>query len=207
MLIVGLGNPGERYARTRHNVGFMWLDELARRFGAGAWRSRWDGKVTTVRVGRRECTLLKPQTYMNRSGQAVQAAMAGLRKRPEEVLVAHDELDLAFGVLRLKSGGGHAGNNGVRSIIEHIGADRWRRLRIGIGHPGKGADVAAWVLAALPDGQRSRLPELFDRATAALERVVGGNWEDGMRWLHEQPPLLIADDESAGTTPAAEGGP
>ena len=207
MLIVGLGNPGERYARTRHNVGYLWVDDLARRFGAGAWRSRWDGLVTTVRVGRRECTLLKPQTYMNRSGKAVQAAMAAQRRQPEDVLVAHDELDLAFGVLRLKSGGGHAGNNGVRSIIEHVGADRWRRLRIGIGHPGKGADVASWVLSPLPAPQWSALPDLFDRATEALERLLDGDLEDATGWLHAQPPLEMTDDERAGSKPAPEGGP
>lgn len=206
MLIVGLGNPGERYARTRHNIGFLWLDDLAARHGGGPWKARWDSLVTSVRVGRKECTLLKPQTYMNRSGKAVQAAMTGLRKTPEDVLVAHDELDLPFGTLRFKTGGGHAGNNGIRSIIEHIGADRWRRLRLGIGHPGKGADVASYVLSALPGPQQTALPELFDRAGGALERWLGEGWDEAMRWLHAQPALMIESAERVGSGPTEQGG-
>src|SRR5258708_12991468 len=146
-LVVGLGNPGAEYARTRHNAGCWFVDELARAGGA-AWRreSRHQAQVARVRIAECELWLMKPTTFMNRSGAAVQSLAAFQRIDAGQILVAHDEIDLLPGVVRLKQGGGHGGHNGVRDVIAHLGADFWR-LRIGVGHPGS----KNHVLAALPD--------------------------------------------------------
>lgn len=186
-LLVGLGNPGERYARTRHNIGFLWLERLAREQGAEPWGRRWDGWTATVRVAGKTCVLLRPATYMNRSGVAVQAAMAALRVPPESVLVAHDELDLSPGTLRFKVGGGPAGHNGIRSVIEHVGGERWLRLRMGIGHPGRGGDVVAWVLGRFSEAEQAHLPAVFDRADEALRRWLEAGLDAARQWLHSQP--------------------
>ena len=144
-LIVGLGNPGARYARNRHNVGFMALDAIGRRYGGPAFRSRFKGELAegTIAAGRR--LLLKPQTFMNASGEAVLAAMSFYKIAPADIVVIHDELDLRPGKVRVKRGGGAAGHNGLRSIDQMIGADYWR-VRIGIGHPGVKELVHPYVL-------------------------------------------------------------
>ncbi|HMI37554.1 MAG TPA: aminoacyl-tRNA hydrolase, partial [Steroidobacteraceae bacterium] len=145
-LIVGLGNPGAEYARTRHNAGFWFVDELARTDGA-AWRreSRHQAEVARVRIADCELWLMKPTTFMNRSGAAVQSLAAFQRLEPGQILVAHDEIDLLPGVARIKQGGGHGGHNGVRDVIAHLGPDFWR-LRIGVGHPGSKDQVIDAVL-------------------------------------------------------------
>ncbi|MDS9468323.1 aminoacyl-tRNA hydrolase [Paracoccus sp. MBLB3053] len=157
-LIVGLGNPGPKYDKNRHNVGFMALDHIASDHGFGAWRSRFQGETSEGRLGSERVTLLKPATFMNLSGQAVGEAMRYLKIEPRDVIVLHDELDLPPGKARLKLGGGHAGHNGLRSIHQHIG-EAYRRLRIGIGHPGHKDRVAAYVLS---DFAKDELPGLDD---------------------------------------------
>jgi len=133
-LFVGLGNPGQKYARNRHNIGFMALDAIAHAHGFGPFKSRFQGLVSEGRLGSQKVMLLKPATFMNLSGQSVGEAMRFYKGTPEDVTVFHDELDLAPGKLRCKTGGGHAGHNGLRSMHAHIG-DAYHRVRLGIGHP------------------------------------------------------------------------
>ena len=144
-LFVGLGNPGAGYAGNRHNIGFMAADRIAADHGFGPWKKAFKGLVSDGRLGDTRVLLLKPDTFMNLSGQAVQAAMAFHKILPADVVVFHDELDLAPGKIRVKQGGGHAGHNGLRSIHAHIGED-YGRVRLGIGHPGHKDAVAGYVL-------------------------------------------------------------
>lgn len=144
-IFVGLGNPGGKYARNRHNIGFMALDQIASDHGFGPWRSKFQGVVSEGMLGGAKVLLLKPETYMNKSGQSVGEAMRFYKLSPENIMVFHDELDLAPGKLRVKHAGGHAGHNGLRSIHAHIG-DAYGRVRMGIGHPGHKDAVAGYVL-------------------------------------------------------------
>ena len=144
-LVVGLGNPGSRYARNRHNIGFMAVDAIARRHGIGAFRNRFKGELAEGAIAGERRLLLKPQTFMNASGEAVLAAMSFYKIAPEDIVVIHDEIDLREGKLRVKRGGGNAGHNGLRSIDALIGPDYWR-VRIGIGHPGVKELVQPYVL-------------------------------------------------------------
>ena len=145
-LFVGLGNPGAKYARNRHNIGFMAVDRIAGDHGFAPWRSKFQGQLTEGRLGPQKVVLLKPQTFMNLSGQSVGEAMRFYKLDSTDVMVFHDELDLAPGKVRLKSGGGHAGHNGLRSIHQHIGP-HYDRVRLGIGHPGDKTRVSGYVLS------------------------------------------------------------
>ena len=144
-LFVGLGNPGAKYAGNRHNIGFMALDAISRDHGFGPWRAKFQGSLSEGNLGAEKVVLLKPETFMNLSGQSVGEALRFYKLAPADVVVFHDEIDLAPGKLRLKDGGGHAGHNGLRSIHQHIGPD-YRRVRMGVGHPGHKDAVAAYVL-------------------------------------------------------------
>ena len=144
-LFAGLGNPGAKYAGNRHNIGFMAVDRIAADHGFGPWRRAFHGQVSDGRLGAEKVVLLKPETFMNLSGQSVQAAVAFYKLALNEVVVLHDELDLAPGKLRVKQGGGHAGHNGLRSIHAHLG-EAYGRVRLGIGHPGHKDAVAGYVL-------------------------------------------------------------
>lgn len=173
-LWVGLGNPGGKYARNRHNIGFMALDQIASDHGFGPWRSKFQGQLSEGRFGSDKVVLLKPETFMNKSGQSVGDALRFFKLAPEDVTVFHDELDLAPAKCRVKQGGGHAGHNGLRSIHGHIG-EAYRRVRLGIGHPGQKDRVAGYVLSD------------FAKADA--------DWlEDMMRGLSDGAPALAADD-------------
>jgi peptidyl-tRNA hydrolase, PTH1 family len=141
-LVVGLGNPGARYARNRHNIGFMAVDAIARRYGIGAFRNRFKGELAEGAIDGERRLLLKPQTFMNASGEAVLAVMSFYKIAPEDIVVIHDEIDLREAKLRVKRGGGNAGHNGLRSIDALIGPDYWR-VRIGIGRQGAGATLCA----------------------------------------------------------------
>ena len=183
-LVVGLGNPGSEYARTRHNAGFWYVDELARR-GGGAWRreSRHQCELARVTLAGCELWLMKPGTYMNRSGAAVQSLAAFYRIAPAEMLVVHDDIDLPPGVARLKQGGGHGGHNGVRDVIAQLGPDFWR-LRIGVGHPGDKDQVIDAVLdLATPDEQRL-IDAALERAHAALPELLRDGAQPAMSHLH-----------------------
>ena len=148
LLIAGLGNPGARYERDRHNVGWMVVDEVARRHGA-TFKSKFNGRLSETRVGEARVALLKPETYMNESGRSITAAARFFKAAPEEVLVVHDDVDLEVGRLQARLGGGLAGHNGLRSISQLLGTPEFLRLRIGVGRPGRGdpRDVADYVLA------------------------------------------------------------
>ncbi|WP_371168287.1 aminoacyl-tRNA hydrolase [Aliiroseovarius sp. 2305UL8-7] len=144
-MFVGLGNPGPKYAGNRHNIGFMALDRIAQDHGFAPWRGKFQGALTEGRLGREKVLLLKPETFMNLSGQSVGEAMRFYKLTPDDIIVFHDELDLAPGKCRVKTGGGHAGHNGLRSLHAHIGAE-YMRVRMGIGHPGNKNAVSSYVL-------------------------------------------------------------
>lgn len=172
-LLVGLGNPGEKYARNRHNVGFMAVDRIHDAHGFGPWRSKFQGLVAEGRLGSEKTLLLKPQTYMNESGRAVGEAMRFYKLEPEDVIVFYDELDLAPKKVRVKTGGGAAGHNGIRSIASHIGPD-FVRVRIGIGHPGDKARVMPHVLGDFAKADQEWLPELLDAIADATPHLTAG---------------------------------
>jgi PTH1 family peptidyl-tRNA hydrolase len=159
LLVVGLGNPGREYALNRHNVGFMVVDELARRGGAG-WRSKFSGELAETRIDAHRVALLKPGTFMNESGRSVRAAVAFFKLEPDAVLVVHDEGDLPVGRLQARLGGGLAGHNGLRSIASTLGTPEFLRLRVGVGRPGRGdrRSLADYVLANFePEDEREQL--------------------------------------------------
>ena len=159
-LIVGLGNPGAKYACNRHNIGFMALDMIASDHGFGPWKQKFQGLVTEGRFGSDRTVLLKPETFMNNSGQSVAAAMKFHKIDAEDVVVFHDELDLAPGKIRFKMSGGHAGHNGLRSIHAHIGAD-YGRIRMGVGHPGHKDRVAGFVLSDFAKAEQDWLDDVL----------------------------------------------
>ncbi len=170
-LVVGLGNPGRGHARNRHNVGWMVVDELARRH-SGSWRSKFSGQMAEVRVGEEKLALLKPETYMNDSGRSVGPAAAFFKLSAEDVLVVHDEGDFDLGRLELKAGGGLAGHNGLRSIAQVLGTQDFLRLRIGVGRPERGdpRPLADWVLANFEAHEHAE--EIVARAADAVESLL-----------------------------------
>jgi PTH1 family peptidyl-tRNA hydrolase len=159
-LWVGLGNPGEKYARNRHNIGFMAVDRIASAHGFSPWRSRFQGLLSEGTLGGEKVLLLKPQTFMNLSGQSVGEALRFHKLMPTDATVFHDEIDLAPGRLKLKTGGGHAGHNGLRSIHQHIG-DAYHRVRLGVGHPGHKDAVPGYVLHDFPKADADWLDDLL----------------------------------------------
>ncbi len=173
-LLIGLGNPGARYARNRHNVGFMAVEAIAERHGIGPWRRRFQGETAEGRIGGEKVLLLKPQTYMNESGRAAGEAARFFKLGPEDMIVFHDELDLAPGKVKVKQGGGHAGHNGLKSLTAHCGADFWR-VRIGIGHPGDKAKVTAYVLGDFAKADAEWLNPMLDAMADAAPELVSGN--------------------------------
>ena len=173
-LIVGLGNPGSRHARNRHNIGFIAAEAIARRHGFAAFRSRFKGELAEGVIGGERLLLLLPQTFMNLSGEAVLAAMSFYRIAPAEIVVIHDELDLRPGKVRVKLGGGNAGHNGLRSIDAMIGPDFWR-IRIGIGHPGVKELVHPYVLQNFPpDESRAWVAPLVEAVAETIPVLLGG---------------------------------
>jgi len=171
LLVAGLGNPGREYERTRHNVGWLVLDELARRH-EGSWRSKFSGSLAEVRLGDARLALLKPETYMNESGRSVAAAARFFKVPVESLLVVHDDVDLEPGRLQARRGGGLAGHNGLRSLAQHLGSQDFLRLRIGVGRPGRGdpRPVKDWVLS--PFAPEEDADALIARAADAVETIV-----------------------------------
>jgi PTH1 family peptidyl-tRNA hydrolase len=172
-LIVGLGNPGEKYARNRHNIGFMAVDELARGYSFGPWKKRFQGVAGEGQIGAGKCILLKPATYMNESGRAVGEAVRFYKLSPGDVIVVHDELDLKPGTVRVKTGGGNAGHNGLKSVSAHIGND-YTRVRLGIGHPGDKALVSNYVLQDFAKSDRQWLEPFLEGIARGMARLVEG---------------------------------
>ncbi|PTQ74414.1 aminoacyl-tRNA hydrolase [Celeribacter persicus] len=172
-LFVGLGNPGAKYAGNRHNIGFMVLDRIASDHGFSPWRAKFQGQTCEGRLGRDKVILLKPETFMNLSGQSVGEAMRFYKLDPADVVVFHDELDLAPGKVRVKTGGGHAGHNGLRSIHQHIGAD-YDRVRLGIGHPGHKDRVAPYVLSDFAKADQDWLDDVLRGCSDGAPALADG---------------------------------
>jgi PTH1 family peptidyl-tRNA hydrolase len=186
LLVAGLGNPGRDYARTRHNVGFVVCDELARRHG-GSFRSKFSGELAELRVGERRLALLKPQTYVNESGRAVGAAARFFKVPPEHLLVLHDEVDLELGRLQVRLGGGLAGHNGLRSVAQHLKTQDFLRLRIGVGRPERGdpRPVSDYVLS--PFQAHEDVDGLVARAADAVETIMRDGIEEAQNRFNERP--------------------
>jgi PTH1 family peptidyl-tRNA hydrolase len=191
-LFVGVGNPGSGYARHRHNVGFMALDRIAERHGLGPWKKRFHGLVTDGPIGGRRVMLLKPQTYMNDSGQAVGEAQRYLKIDEADIYVFHDEIDLAPAKLKVKVGGGNAGHNGLRSISAHIG-NEYARVRIGVGHPGSKDLVSHYVLHDFAKADAEWLEPLLDAIADAAGRLASG---DVARFLTEVARTQQSDKQA-----------
>jgi peptidyl-tRNA hydrolase, PTH1 family len=172
LLIAGLGNPGREYARHRHNVGWMIVDELARRHGEPTFRAKFNGRIADARIEGRRLALLKPETYMNESGRSIASATRFYKVPPESLLVAHDDVDLETGRLQARLGGGLAGHNGLRSIAQALGTPEFLRLRVGVGRPGRGdpRDVAAYVLS--PFEADEDVDEILSRAADCVESLL-----------------------------------
>jgi PTH1 family peptidyl-tRNA hydrolase len=186
LLVVGLGNPGREHEGQRHNVGFVVTGELQRTWGLPDFRSKWSGLFTRGEVQGRPVALLQPQTYMNLSGDSVQPAAAFLGVAAADVLVVHDELDLPWKDIRIKVGGGHAGHNGLRSILQRLGTPDFLRVRVGIGRPPPGfqGDVADWVLSRFDPEERAELPDVVRRAADAVSRVLSDGVAGAMLAVH-----------------------
>ena len=176
LLVAGLGNPGRQYERTRHNLGWLVLDELARRHG-GSWRSKFSGSFADVRLGDLRLGLLKPETYMNESGRAVGEAARFYKVEPEGLLVVHDDVDLEPGRLQARAAGGLAGHNGLRSLAQHLGSQEFERLRIGVGRPGRGdpRSVSDWVLSGF--APEDDLEALVAKSADAVETIAAEGLE------------------------------
>ncbi|NCU21034.1 aminoacyl-tRNA hydrolase, partial [Candidatus Falkowbacteria bacterium] len=196
-LFVGLGNPGAKYAGNRHNIGYMAVNRIAADHGFGPWRARFQGLVAEGTLAGCKVILLKPETFMNLSGQSVQAALAFYKLSPADLVVFHDELDLAPGKARVKQGGGHAGHNGLRSIHAHVG-EAYGRVRLGIGHPGHKDRVAAYVLSDFAKADADWLDDLMRGLSDGAAALAAG---DGARFLNAVALRTAPPRSSTGTAP------
>ncbi|MHB1847284.1 MAG: aminoacyl-tRNA hydrolase [Deltaproteobacteria bacterium] len=186
LLVVGLGNPGSRYQWNRHNVGFRVADRLAAQAGV-SWSRRFDGELGQGDLGEVRVSVLKPETFMNLSGDSVAAAAKFFKLGPEDVVVVHDELDLPFGRLHVKRGGGHAGHNGLRSIAERLGSADFVRVRVGVGRPPPGWDAAGYVLGDFTEDEEKALEEILGRATEAAALVAAEGVQRAMNRFNTRP--------------------
>ena len=188
-LVVGLGNPGPEYARSRHNLGFMVVDELAERAGSSSdWRSKLGAQIAEIRLGSERALLCKPQEYMNLSGEAAGRVSAFWKIDRTKLVAVYDELDLPFGRLKLASGGGAGGHNGVRSMIATLGPD-FARVRMGIGKPPGKQDGANWVLGGFSKEEQKEVPFLITEAREAVEAIVGGGMTAAMNRFNARKPV------------------
>ena len=186
-LIVGLGNPGQKYDRTRHNAGFWFLDALDRCQTLNLKPNRkLHGEAVKEFFAGVDCVFLKPDTFMNNSGQAIRAAVDYYQISAEQVIVAYDDLDLPPGTVRLKQGGGHGGHNGLRSTFQHLGSQNFWRVRIGIGHPGVREAVTPWVLSRAGADDERAILDSIDRVVAVLPDLLSGQPERAMQTLHSK---------------------
>jgi PTH1 family peptidyl-tRNA hydrolase len=183
LLVAGLGNPGPRHARDRHNVGWMVVDELARRRDV-SFRGKFNGRIGETRIAGHRLALLKPETYMNESGRSVSAAARFYKVAPEDVLVVHDEVDLEVGRLQARAGGGLAGHNGLRSIAQALGTSDFLRLRVGVGRPGRGDPRAVADFVLSPFELHEDRDALVSRAADAVEALVSDGVEEAQRRFH-----------------------
>lgn len=188
-LLVGLGNPGTRYERTRHNIGFDVVERLAGRWGIALTEKRWKARSGKGQVASEPAWLTCPQTWMNLSGDAVGPMAGFLRVPPERVVVVHDELDLPFGAVKVKSGGGHGGHNGLRDLIAKLGKPDFARVRVGIGRPEGPMDPADFVLSRWTPEEGKGLPDVIDRAADLVEAVVRYGVAEAMNRHNGDPPV------------------
>lgn len=187
-LIVGLGNPGPTYEKTRHNAGFWFVERLAHEYQSSFKTEKaFHGHVASIKIGQHTCHLLSPSTFMNHSGRSVQALARFYQYQPEEILVAHDELDIPIGTCRLKMDGGHGGHNGLRDIIQCLGSAHFARLRIGIGRPV--GNPLNYVLGLPSKGEKENIDNAMDKASTLLPEITTGSLQKAMTLLHTQPLL------------------
>jgi PTH1 family peptidyl-tRNA hydrolase len=186
-LITGLGNPETKYRGNRHNAGFMVLDRFSEQYGMTSFQRKFSGEFAKVRIDTQEIVLLKPMTFMNLSGNSVQQALHFFQIPVHELIVVHDELDLDFGVMRIKVGGGSAGHKGVQSIIDQCGGADFIRVRVGIGRPTLG-NAEKYVLSDFSVEERNQLPNVIDNASAALYHIVNRGVQDTMNRFHSYAP-------------------
>ena len=180
-LIVGLGNPGKEYERTRHNAGFEVMDEIARQESASISQKKFKALVDKVNIGGQSVLLMKPQTYMNNSGEAVRAAMDFYHLQPQDLLVIYDDMDLAVGRLRLRQKGSAGGHNGIKSIIDYLGTDAFPRIKVGIGgKPRPEYDLADWVLSRFTEAERREIDGAAANCLPAAEMIIKGDFEGAM---------------------------
>lgn len=177
ILIVGLGNPGAEYEMNRHNIGFMAVDAIANEFGIGPFRRKFKGLMVEGKIDGRRVILLKPETFMNLSGQSVSELASYYKITPDRMIVLHDELDLPPGKLRTKTGGGHAGHNGLKSLDQHLGSTDYRRVRLGIGHPGDRDLVSGYVLNDFPKADRDWLSDQMRAVAKHFKLLLDGSDE------------------------------
>jgi PTH1 family peptidyl-tRNA hydrolase len=198
LILVGLGNPGPKYARNRHNIGYVAVDAVHRRFGFGPWRQRFQAETAEGTLGGRKCLLVKPLTYMNKSGQAVGEAATFYKVPPADILVIHDEVDLPPAKIRMKTGGGSGGHNGLRSITAAIG-DGFRRLRIGVGHPGVRELVPGYVLHDFAKADAAWIDPLIEAIAEYMPLLAEGKDSTFSNRIHERlgPPAGEKKDKSA----------
>jgi peptidyl-tRNA hydrolase, PTH1 family len=211
-ILVGLGNPGDKYEQNRHNVGFMAVEAIAENHGGGPWKRRFQGFASEVEIGRERCLLLKPSTFMNESGRSVGEALRFYKVSPADVIVFHDELDLEPGRVRVKFGGGHAGHNGLKSLSAHIGND-YHRVRIGIGHPGSREAVVSYVLHDFSKKDRQWVEPLLHAIARGAPHLLTGQ---DAKFLNEvarasramaEPASAVAPVRSKEERPAAAPAP
>jgi PTH1 family peptidyl-tRNA hydrolase len=194
-LLVGLGNPDPRDARTRHNAGFRFADAVASRWGASfRSQSNFFGEISDCHVGGQRLRLLKPTTYMNNSGRSVAALANYYKLESDEILIAHDEIDLPPGTVRLKRGGGHGGHNGLRDIIPQLGSPDFVRLRFGVGHPGDKGAVVGYVLKPAPADEQRAIDDAVALAVDHVPDIIAGNFAAVMNSLHRKSPASEAED-------------
>jgi len=200
-LFVGLGNPGSEYDDTRHNAGFWWIDALARQWNARPQPDRsYHGLVARVNLPQGPVWLLQPQTYMNLSGKSVAALARFFKITPQEILVAHDELDILPGQMKMKQGGSPAGHNGLKDMQAQLGSPDFWRLRLGIGHPGDRAEVVGYVLRKPPASERALIDDCIERSLPAVLPMLDGDMSNASALIHAKPPKPKATPQSA-TTP------
>ena len=179
-LVVGLGNPGADYTQTRHNAGFLVLDELKSRFKATDWTRKAKGEYCKLRIKNKMVTLLKPMTYMNLSGNSVREFLRVSETEPDEMLVVHDDLDIEAGLIRVKVSGGHGGHNGIRSIMDCIGTGEFSRIRVGLGRPVTGKNTVDFVLGSPQNDDKQLFDESLEKAADAVELIVRENSKSAM---------------------------
>jgi PTH1 family peptidyl-tRNA hydrolase len=200
-LIVGLGNPGREYAATRHNLGWLALDELCSHASLPCgFKKKFQGEFAKGELDGRECVFLRPETYMNESGRSVQGAVAFFHAAPRDVIVLHDELDLPFGEVRVKLGGGHAGHNGLRSMIRDLGTPEFVRVRMGVGRPPPSftGEVADFLLSAFYAEERTQVPDIVTAGVAAVRKILRDGLERAMNEINTRPKRPSGSGSSGG---------